>query len=1443
MSDLSSYIQISANTVTTSNITTTGSNSVVSTTGNISAGNISTTGNITGNYILGNGSQLTGIAARSSNTAVTVTGNAQSNITSVGTLTSLTSSGLISTTGNIVGNYILGNGSQLTGLVSSYSNSNVISLLSAYSNNISSSGNIIAGNVITSGALQGGTGTQGIALQPWTGGGSYAALYSTAITPGNGNYSILVNGLNTWLNAGSGGSLFFRINNNTTPTAFTINSSQANIGNIGTANSSAASTQTLLVNGGGLGVIGNSYFTNTIGIGGNLILSNSSSLISIPGSNANITIDPDGIGKVNIIGSLSATGNIQGNYIFGDGSQLTNITIGSTNPVSTSGNVTGGNLITAGNVSATGNVTANYFFGNGSQLTSITGANVTGNVANATFATTANTANIANTAYSVSGANVTGNVANATYALSSGSAVGTSATVTSNAQPNITSVGTLTSITSSGLISTTGNVTGNYIIGNGSLLTGLAATYGNSNVANYLPTYSGNLGNVGTITATGNIVGNYLIGNGSQLTSITGANVTGNVANATYALSSGSAVGTSATVTSNAQPNITSVGTLTSITSSGLISTTGNVTGNYIIGNGSQLSAITGANITGTIANATYALSAGSAVGTAATVTTNAQPNITSVGTLTSLSITGNTTAGNLLTAGLISTTGTVYSNNITVANNITTTDISVTGNIFGSSGNLYFNSNVSESWATWLLNNDSTSYGGPNSSVLVVPYSDDTHTGEIYFQGTGGIAEIFWAGPGNGPTLSNVFNILSDAGNIVLTTIDGGGTLYSSVFDTYGNLTLPGNAIVGNGIVSATYNPSTSVGAALTVAGANTQGGAGYFDFLKATNNQAGAVHPNKSFRISNTAGDLQIINSAYSQNIFNLTDSGNLTIPGTLTVSGNANVQGTLTYNNTSTITTSNLVLGLANTQTGTNVNGAGIVAGNTNQASFLYSYSGNIWNSNLTINSANNITAAGYMSATGNIKGNYIIGNGSQLTGIAPGYANSNAASFLAAFGSNTISSTGSVTTTSNITGGNILTSGIVSASGNIFGNVANINTIFAGTTVTNLYNTAAFNAIGNSAGNTITGLNVINLGGGAGSGSGIDFYTYTGNGFGPGARIFGYDTGNYSANINFATKISGAGNNSLSTGMVLSGNSLYIGNSAGNVYAGNVILPGGTLQATGAVNPQYINVTNNFIQTVQASGTDIAWDTVSSSSGIPYDLTTGKFTLTANVTYNIIGMLSFSNYSANGYILYQVVDGSNNTPISSQVVTAPYNTGYNEVNNLSIDIVYTPSTNQTIKFRVTGGTNLLSAQHRGGYFSRASIVQLNPTATLSTVNTISASGNINVGGLIKSTGGIYNGNPNIITNTTTLGPQFLGGMVEIGGTTNFTVTLPNPTTYVGAMIAIWLNTNNTITLSTPAGGLYGPNGSGTSTKTIVNTSTQYWHLWSDGYNWALFGIKTA
>ena len=131
-----------------------------------------------------------------------------------------------------------------------------------------------------------------------------------------------------------------------------------------------------------------------------------------------------------------------------------------------------------------------------------------------------------------------------------------------------------------------------------------------------------------TVTASGNITANFFIGNGSQLTGITAT-----IAN---------------TVTDNAQPNITSVGTLTGLSVNGNI-TAANITANtgVFTGNGAGLSQLAGANVTGTVANATFATSAGSAT-TAGTVTTAAQPNITSVGTLTSLSVIGNASAGNI---------------------------------------------------------------------------------------------------------------------------------------------------------------------------------------------------------------------------------------------------------------------------------------------------------------------------------------------------------------------------------------------------------------------------------------------------------------------------------------------------------------------------------------------------------------------------------------------------------------------------------------------------------------------------------------------------------------------------------------------------------------------------------------------------------------------------
>ena len=209
----------------------------------------------------------------------------------------------------------------------------------------------------------------------------------------------------------------------------------------------------------------------------------------------------------------------------------------------------------------------------------------------------------------------------------------------------------------------------------GAKITGTISASGNANV--------GNIGTTGvfatTLSATGNSTAGILVSTIATGTAPLVVTSTTQVANLSVA-TAGSAT-TAGTVTTNAQPNITSTGTLTTLSVSGnanvgnigtagifatTLSTTGNANvGNIgaingvftnVSGNGSSLSSIAGGNVTGTVANATYATSAGSAT-TASTITTNAQPNITSTGTLTTLSVSGNANIGNIGTAGVFATT------------------------------------------------------------------------------------------------------------------------------------------------------------------------------------------------------------------------------------------------------------------------------------------------------------------------------------------------------------------------------------------------------------------------------------------------------------------------------------------------------------------------------------------------------------------------------------------------------------------------------------------------------------------------------------------------------------------------------------------------------------------------------------------------------------------
>ena len=125
---------------------------------------VSVTGNIAGNVFIGNGSQLTGIAAYTNANVVTFLGSGNSLVmsttgninttanVSVGTRISaagnvtgsnIVTAGNVTATGNVTGSYLLGNGSFISG-VAFYSNSSVAAYLPVYT------GDLQVGNITNS---------------------------------------------------------------------------------------------------------------------------------------------------------------------------------------------------------------------------------------------------------------------------------------------------------------------------------------------------------------------------------------------------------------------------------------------------------------------------------------------------------------------------------------------------------------------------------------------------------------------------------------------------------------------------------------------------------------------------------------------------------------------------------------------------------------------------------------------------------------------------------------------------------------------------------------------------------------------------------------------------------------------------------------------------------------------------------------------------------------------------------------------------------------------------------------------------------------------------------------------------------------------------------------------------------------------------------------------
>ena len=355
------------------------------------------------------------------------------------------------------------------------------------------------------------------------------------------------------------------------------------------------------------------------------------------------------VGNVLTSGLLSATGNINGNYLnaniyyatgfsasrifsgtseanIGTANGNANITIGGvsnvavfastgeyiTGVLSVSGNITGGNIATAGQVSATANITGG---------------------------------NVLTTGLITATANITGGNLSTTGLISATGTITSAANVIGG------------NITTAGQVSATANITGGNILTAGLI----SATSTITSAANVI---GGNITTVGIISSTGNAIhGNILTGG---LISATANVIGGNVLAGAYFYANGAAFtggGGGSPGGSNTQIQYNNNGvfagsaaltfnnTTNAIATTGTFSATANITGGNILTAGviTATANITGGNI----------LTAGVVSSTGAITAT---ANITGGNILTAgvMSSTGNAIHGNILTAGVASIGGTI---------------------------------------------------------------------------------------------------------------------------------------------------------------------------------------------------------------------------------------------------------------------------------------------------------------------------------------------------------------------------------------------------------------------------------------------------------------------------------------------------------------------------------------------------------------------------------------------------------------------------------------------------------------------------------------------------------------------------------------------------------------------------------------------------------------
>ena len=484
-----------------------------------------------------------------------------------------------------------------------------------------------------------------------------------------------------------------------------------------------------------------------------------------------------GLALKNVTGLMGSAG-----FTFDGANLVISNSLANTNVIISSS----GDIYSTGNLTVTGNLS-----GNGAGLTGVTAGGLSNGTSNVAIPVTSD-----NVIVSVAGV------------------------------PNV-AVFTATGANIAGEVAASGNVTGNYILGNGALLTGVTTSSnsifnGTSDVS--VPALNGNVtttiaGNpnvvvvaatgqyvTGEVSATGNITagaGNFFIGNGSQLTGLTAtvSNIVNGSSNVAIPTNSGN-IEMSVAGSSNI-----AVVAPTGLYVTGEASVTGNVLASYFAGNGALLTGITTSS--NAITNGTSNVAIDTAGGNITTAVAG-NPNVV-VTAATGLYVTGDISA----TGNIIGNLSEAIAANLSVTGNITSNSY-ILGNGFYLTGINSTVSNISNGLsnvAADTFSGDITVGIDGNANVVVISSiglvangilqaTGNVIAGNVlgnYFIGDGSNLTNLSISTGNVTFANTTLSPDYTLGNITLETYDTANSLtYDLVFDATGNLSAPGN-VIGN--------------------------------------------------------------------------------------------------------------------------------------------------------------------------------------------------------------------------------------------------------------------------------------------------------------------------------------------------------------------------------------------------------------------------------------------------------------------------------------------------------------------------------------------------------------------------------------------------------------------------------------------------------------------